>query len=80
MLFNLKNDNYGPIRDAAAKELARLGDSDELAQFLDASHAVVRPAGVDVGLRGHHHPRRAEAALGGVVVRERLLNRRHVLR
>lgn len=36
MLFNLKNDNYGSIRDVAARELARLGYSDELAQFLDA--------------------------------------------
>ena len=36
MLFNLKNDNYGSIRDVAARELARLGYSDELAQFLAA--------------------------------------------
>jgi len=36
MLFNLKNDNYGSIRDAAARELARLGYSDELTQFLNA--------------------------------------------
>ncbi|OGS06331.1 MAG: hypothetical protein A2270_07860 [Elusimicrobia bacterium RIFOXYA12_FULL_51_18] len=36
MLFNLKNDNYGSIRDVAARELARLGYSEELAQFLDA--------------------------------------------
>jgi HEAT repeat protein len=36
MLFNLKNDAYGSIRDVAARELARLGYSDELAQFLDA--------------------------------------------
>lgn len=36
MLFSLKNDNYGAIRDVAARELARLGYSDELAQFLDA--------------------------------------------
>jgi HEAT repeat protein len=36
MLFGLKNDNYGSIRDVAARELARLGYSEELAQFLDA--------------------------------------------
>jgi HEAT repeat protein len=36
LLFSLKNDNYGSIRDAAARELARLGYSDELAQFLNA--------------------------------------------
>ncbi len=35
---------------------------------------VVGAAAVDVGLRGEHHPARAEAALGGVVVRERLLH------
>lgn len=36
LLYKLKNDNYGPIRDAAALELARLGHEDELAQFLEA--------------------------------------------
>jgi len=35
-LFSLKNDTYGSIRDVAARELARLGYADELAQFLDA--------------------------------------------
>ncbi len=36
LLYKLKNDNYGPIRDAAARELARLGRDEELAQFVDA--------------------------------------------
>ena len=36
LLYKLKNDNYGPIRDAAARELARLGHDDELAQFTEA--------------------------------------------
>ncbi|MDA8130731.1 MAG: HEAT repeat domain-containing protein [Elusimicrobia bacterium] len=36
LLYKLKNDNYGTIRDAAGKELARLGHEDELALFLDA--------------------------------------------
>lgn len=36
VLFNLKNDNYGTIRDAAARELARVGYDEELAQFTDA--------------------------------------------
>jgi len=35
-LFKLKNDNYGTIRDAAARELARLGHEEELGQFMDA--------------------------------------------
>lgn len=33
LLYKLKNDNYGPVRDAAARELARLGRSEELAQI-----------------------------------------------
>lgn len=36
LLYKLKNDNYGPIRDAAARELARLGHDDEIVQFTDA--------------------------------------------
>lgn len=36
LLYDLKNDNYGPIRDAAARELARLGRAEELAQFTAA--------------------------------------------
>ncbi len=36
LLYKLKNDNYGTIRDAAGKELARLGHEDELAPFLEA--------------------------------------------
>ena len=36
VLFTLKNDNYGTIRDAAARELARAGYDEELAQFTDA--------------------------------------------
>ena len=36
VLFALKNDNYGTIRDAAARELARVGYDEELAQFTDA--------------------------------------------
>jgi HEAT repeat protein len=36
LLFSLKNDNYGTIRDAAARELARVGYDEELAQFTDA--------------------------------------------
>lgn len=36
LLYGLKNDSYGPIRDAAARELARLGRSEELAQFTAA--------------------------------------------
>ena len=35
-LYKLKNDNYGTIRDAAARELAKLGHNEELAQFTDA--------------------------------------------
>lgn len=36
LLYALKNDNYGTIRDAAARELARIGYDEELAQFSDA--------------------------------------------
>lgn len=36
LLYKLKNDNYGPVRDAAARELARLGRDEELAQFTAA--------------------------------------------
>lgn len=36
MLFKLKNDRFGSIRDAAARELARLGHTEELTQFLEA--------------------------------------------
>jgi len=36
VLFTLKNDNYGTIRDVAARELARVGYDEELAQFTDA--------------------------------------------
>lgn len=36
LLFKLKNDLYGSIRDAAARELSRLDYSDEMAQFLAA--------------------------------------------
>jgi len=36
ILFKLKNDNYGTIRDAAARELARIGYDEELAQFTEA--------------------------------------------
>lgn len=35
-LFELKNDNYGTIRDVAARELAKLGFKDELENFFDA--------------------------------------------
>lgn len=35
-LYKLKNDNYGTIRDAAARELAKLGHEEELAQFTEA--------------------------------------------
>jgi len=37
MLFELKNDVFGSIRDSAARELARMGYSEELEQFLDAA-------------------------------------------
>ena len=40
---------------------------------------VVRAAVRDVALGGEHHPGRAEAALRGVVVDERLLDRREAL-
>ena len=36
VLYKMKNDNYGTIRDAAARELARLGNEEELVQFTDA--------------------------------------------
>lgn len=36
LLFKLKNDTYGSIRDAAARELSRLGYSEEMDQFLAA--------------------------------------------
>ncbi len=36
LLYKLKNDVSGTIRDAAARELARLGRAEELAQFTDA--------------------------------------------
>ena len=36
ILYKLKNDDYGAIRDAAAKELAGLGHEEELAQFTGA--------------------------------------------
>ncbi len=36
LLYRLKNDAYGPVRDAAARELARLGRTEELSQFTEA--------------------------------------------
>ncbi|OGS56188.1 MAG: hypothetical protein A3J79_10890, partial [Elusimicrobia bacterium RIFOXYB2_FULL_62_6] len=36
LLFKLKNDTYGSIRDVAARELSRLGYADEMGQFLAA--------------------------------------------
>jgi HEAT repeat protein len=36
VLYKMKNDNYGTVRDAAAKELAKLGNEDELVQFTEA--------------------------------------------
>jgi HEAT repeat protein len=36
ILYKMKNDNYGTVRDAASKELARLGYEDELTPFTDA--------------------------------------------
>jgi len=36
VLYKMKNDNYGTIRDAAARELAKLGNGEELTQFTDA--------------------------------------------
>lgn len=36
ILFKLKDDEHGPIRDAAARELARLGYEEELSQFTAA--------------------------------------------
>jgi len=44
-LIELKNDNYGSIRDAAARELARLGFKEELEEFfyaLDSKDEEVR--------------------------------------
>lgn len=43
LLYALKNDNYGSIRDAAARELARLGRDEELAQFTDALASEEEP-------------------------------------
>ncbi|HOW89941.1 MAG TPA: HEAT repeat domain-containing protein, partial [Elusimicrobiales bacterium] len=37
MLYELKNDRFGTIRDAAARELARLGYAEEMTQFLEAT-------------------------------------------
>jgi len=45
VLFKMKNDNYGTIRDAAARELAKLGYDEELVQFTEAL------ASEDEGLR-----------------------------
>jgi HEAT repeat protein len=45
VLFKMKNDNYGTIRDAAARELAKIGYDDELVQFIEAL------ASEDEGLR-----------------------------
>ena len=36
VLYKLKNDNYGTVRDAASRELASIGYDEELAQFTDA--------------------------------------------
>ncbi len=36
VLFKLKNDNYGTVRDAASRELASIGYDEELPQFTDA--------------------------------------------
>ncbi|OGS12420.1 MAG: hypothetical protein A2234_05300 [Elusimicrobia bacterium RIFOXYA2_FULL_58_8] len=35
-LVRMKDDDFGPIRDTAARELARLGRTEELARFVDA--------------------------------------------
>jgi len=43
LIYKLKNDNYGPVRDAAAVELARLGHEEELAQFTEALSAEEEP-------------------------------------
>ncbi|MBI4801160.1 MAG: HEAT repeat domain-containing protein [Elusimicrobia bacterium] len=51
LLFKLKNDTYGSIRDVAARELSGLGYSDEMAQFLDALESddeAIRYASVKV--------------------------------
>src|SRR5205823_10634472 len=47
--------------------------ADVAAERLDDRLAIVGPAAVEVGLGGEQEPRCAEAALGGVVVDERLL-------
>jgi len=36
VLYKMKNDNYGTVRDAASRELAKLGNEDELTPFTDA--------------------------------------------
>ena len=36
VLYQMRNDNYGTIRDAASRELAKLGNEEELAQFTEA--------------------------------------------
>jgi len=43
LLYQLKNDNYGTVRDAAARELARLGREEELTQFTEALAAEEEP-------------------------------------
>lgn len=51
LLFKLRNDTYGSIRDAAARELSRLGYSDEMTQFLAALESddeAIRYASVKV--------------------------------
>jgi len=51
LLYKLKNDNYGPIRDTAARELARLGHDEELVQFteaLSAEEEAIRYEGASV--------------------------------
>lgn len=42
-LAKLKDDDHGSIRDAAARELARLGRKPELSQFLDALASEEEP-------------------------------------
>ncbi|MCX5786379.1 MAG: HEAT repeat domain-containing protein [Elusimicrobia bacterium] len=36
LLFSLKNDVFGAVRDVAARELSRLGYDEEMTQFIDA--------------------------------------------
>ncbi|HAF95353.1 MAG: hypothetical protein A2021_02145 [Elusimicrobia bacterium GWF2_52_66] len=36
LLFSLKNDTYGAVRDVAARELSSLGYEEEMTQFIDA--------------------------------------------